>query len=179
MLARFPFTLAAAAAFFTVASAQLQVLSPGGDGEWWVANSENLITWNCKESQEQTFTILVANPNMASALAIIAQQPNYVCSLLVTANQDGGLPAGDGYTVQFANPMNNTDVYAESSAFEIKSSGSAYPSTTVSESPSSTSSSSGSASASSSSKSNDGVSLKSSMGYATAFFGAIAGVFML
>ncbi|KAJ4478015.1 hypothetical protein C8R41DRAFT_520119 [Lentinula lateritia] len=127
MIARLPLALALASALVHVASAQLQVLSPGGDNLWWVADNENLLVWNCNESQEQTFTVLVNNPNMASALAIIAEQPNYVCSLLVTKDQMGGLPVGTGYVVQLANPLNGTDVYAQSSAFEIKAAGSAYP----------------------------------------------------
>ncbi|KAJ3992214.1 hypothetical protein F5050DRAFT_1811707 [Lentinula boryana] len=55
MLARLPFALAAASALFHVASAQLKVLSPGGESLWWVANNENLLVWNCNESQAQTF----------------------------------------------------------------------------------------------------------------------------
>ncbi|KAJ3724148.1 hypothetical protein DFJ43DRAFT_1091182 [Lentinula guzmanii] len=184
MIARLPFALAAASALFYVASAQLEVLSPGGDNLWWVADNENLLVWNCNESQEQTFTVLVANPNMASPLAIIAEQPNYVCSLLVTKDQMGGLPVGTGYTVQLANPLNSTDLFAQSSAFEIKAAGSAYPSTTVSpESATFTPSSSGSTSSatasstSDDSSSNDAFPLKASL---SAFVvSAITGVFML
>jgi hypothetical protein len=178
MVARvFVALVAATAALFTVASAQLQVLSPGGSNEWWIQQSENLLTWNCDQSQEQTFTVLVANPNMASPLAIIAQQPNYVCSLLVTKDEMGALVPGTGYTVQLANIFNSTDVYAESSPFEIKAIGSAYPSTTSSEIPSSTSSGS---SSTGTPKPSNSASLKSSMGYATTLLvGAITGTFML
>ncbi|KAJ3829150.1 hypothetical protein F5880DRAFT_1502558 [Lentinula raphanica] len=202
MFARLPFVLAAASALFHVASAQLKVLSPGGDSLWWVADSENLLVWNCNESQEQTFTVLyefassnivpslnfnsasnrVANPNMASALAIIAQQPNYQCSLLVTKDQMGGLPVGTGYTVQLANPLNGTDVYAQSSAFEIKAAGSAYPTTTVSpetatSTPASSGSSASATSSSDSSSSNDAFPLKASLG--ALLVSTFAGVFML
>ncbi|KAJ3774411.1 hypothetical protein FB446DRAFT_786942 [Lentinula raphanica] len=182
MFARLPFVLAAASALFHVASAQLKVLSPGGDSLWWVADSENLLVWNCNESQEQTFTVLVANPNMASALAIIAQQPNYQCSLLVTKDQMGGLPVGTGYTVQLANPLNGTDVYAQSSAFEIKAAGSSYPTTTVSpetatSTPASSGSSASATSSSDSSSSNDAFPLKASLGALLA--STFAGVFML
>ncbi|KIK70047.1 hypothetical protein GYMLUDRAFT_236488 [Collybiopsis luxurians FD-317 M1] len=186
MIARLPVTFAALSVLFTAVSAQLQVLSPGGDNLWWIAESENLLVWNCNESQVQNFTVLVDNPNMASALAIIAQQPNYVCSLLVTKDQMGALAVGTGYTVQLADPLNNTNVYAQSAAFEIKAVGSAYPTSTVSpESATFTPSSSGSgssatsASSSSESKSNDGLPLAASMGYGTAFAGALVGLFML
>ncbi|KAJ3996672.1 hypothetical protein F5050DRAFT_1807559 [Lentinula boryana] len=107
---------------------------------------------------------------MASPLAIIAQQPNYVCSLLVTKDQIGALPVGTGYVVQLANPLNNTDVFAQSSPYEIKAAGSAYPSTTVSpESATFTPSSSGSTSSatasstSEESSSNDAFPLKASL----------------
>ncbi|KAJ4468701.1 hypothetical protein J3R30DRAFT_3553405 [Lentinula aciculospora] len=183
MFLRLPLAFAAASALFHAASAQLKVLSPGGDDEWWVADNQNLLVWNCNESQEQTFTVLVANPDMASALAIIAEQPNYVCSLLVTKDQMGGLPVGTGYTVQLANPLNNTDVYAQSSSFEIKDAGSAYPTSTVSPetatfTPSSSgSSSSSTATSSDSTSSNTGSSLQASMGLVAV--GAITGMFML
>jgi hypothetical protein len=183
MIARIPVVFAAVSALFTVASAQLQVLSPGGSSEWWVADSENLLVWNCNESQEQTFTVLVNNPDMASPLAIIAEQPNYVCSLLVTKDQMGGLPAASGYVVQLANILNSTDVYAQSAAFQIMPDNSPYPTSTVlPESATFTPSSSGSASQAtdtSSSKSNDGTSLKVAMGLSATFVVAITGIFML
>jgi len=189
MIARLPVTLAAVAALFTVASAQLEVLSPGGSNEWWVANTSNLLVWNCKESQVQTFNVLVDNPNMASAEAIIAQQANFDCSLTVTQDQMGGFPVGTGYTVQFANPINDSDIYAQSSPFEIKAANSPFPSTTSVDSATVTSASGTSAGSSSasptsgsssdSSKSNDSASLKASMGYATAFAAAIVGMYLL
>jgi hypothetical protein len=191
-----PIALAAIATLFSVASAQLQILSPGGSNQWWVADTSNLLSWTCQQSQVQNFTVLyvtpvlsallvivkgifsVANPDMASPLAIIAQQENFDCTLTVTQNQMGGLSAGNGYTVQFANILNSTDIYTQSSVFEIKPAGSLFPSTTSSEI--ATSTSAGSASASSSSSKNGASSpLKASMGYGTAFAVAIAGMFLL
>ncbi|KIK52730.1 hypothetical protein GYMLUDRAFT_103742, partial [Collybiopsis luxurians FD-317 M1] len=132
MLFRTPFVLAAAASALTAVSAQLKVLSPGGPDLWWVADSENLLVWNCNESQVQSFTVLVNNPSLEAPLAIIADQPNFVCSLIVTKDQISPLSVGNGYTVELANPLNNTDVYAQSLPFEIKPAGSPYPTTTVS-----------------------------------------------
>ncbi|KAF5380780.1 hypothetical protein D9757_007101 [Collybiopsis confluens] len=182
MIARLPLAFAAASALFTAVSGQLQVINPGGPNFWWISNSENLLVWNCNDSPEQTFTVLVANPNMASALAIIAQQPNYVCSLLVTKDQMGGLPVGTGYTVQLADPLNGTHVFAQSQAFEIKAAGSAYPTSTAVESATFTPSSSGSgssATSTSSTKSNDGLSVTASIGFGTALMGAVVGLFAL
>jgi hypothetical protein len=184
MIARLPVAVALASVLFTTVSAQsqFQIFEPSGSF-WWIAQSENLLVWDCKNSPYTNFTVSVANPNMASALAIIAQQPNATCSLLVTQDQMGALPVGNGYTVQLANPLNGSDIYSRSSAFEIKAAGSAYASTSVQpETASSTTSSSGSVntgSSSSSSKSNDGSPLAVPMNYATAFVGAIVGVFML
>jgi len=188
MFSRLALALAATATLFTVASAQLQILSPGGSNEWWIANSTNLLTWNCNQNtdpNQQNFTVLVnnpTNPDLPSAFAIISIEENFVCDLLVTASQMGALPAGTGYVVQFANPLNNTDVYAQSSSFEIKPFGSTYPSTTASESSSPTSTGSGSSASATSGKSttsNDGAILKASMGYATAFAVAVVGIYLL
>jgi len=188
MFSRLALALAATATFFTVASAQLQILSPGGSNEWWIANSTNLLTWNCNQNtdpNQQNFTVLVnnpTNPDLPSAFAIISIEENFVCDLLVTASQMGALPAGTGYVVQFANPLNNTDVYVQSASFEIKPFGSTYPSTTASESSSPTSSGSSSSASPTSGKSttsNDGAILKASMGYATAFAVAVVGIYLL
>jgi len=184
MIARLPVVLAAVSALFTVASAQLQILSPGGPNEWWVANNENLLVWNCNESQQQNWTVLVSNPNMPSPLAIIAEQPNFVCSLLVSKDQMGALVPATGYTVLFASIFNSSDVFATSAAFEIKAANSPYPTSTVSpETATFTPSSSGSGSQATSnpSKSNDGASLKVAILPAAfvAVAGIITGIFVL
>ncbi|KAH8116211.1 hypothetical protein DFH11DRAFT_1506826 [Phellopilus nigrolimitatus] len=126
MLARTAVVLAAAAGFV---SAQLQVLVPGGPNLWWVANSENNIIWNCKESQVQDFTVLLSNSDpkvLTSAEAIVAIQQNYVCSQTLTTQQ-ANFSVAQNYKVQFANPLNASDVYAESDFFEVKPAGSTYP----------------------------------------------------
>jgi len=188
MFSRLALALAVIATLFTVACAQVQILSPGGSNEWWIANSTNLLTWNCNQNtdpNQQNFTVLVqnpTNPQLPSALAIIAIQENFDCSLLVLASQMGALPVGTGYVVEFANPLNSTDVYTTSDAFEIKAMGSAYPSTTASESGSATStgsSSSASPTSAKSSSSNDGAILQASLGYATAFAAAVVGMYLL
>ncbi|EPQ53529.1 hypothetical protein GLOTRDRAFT_17384, partial [Gloeophyllum trabeum ATCC 11539] len=123
------YTLAAAAALFGVANADLSILAPGGPNLWWVASSTNTLLWTCKDSQYQNFTILVANSNpsiLSAPQAIIAVQNNYDCSKTITDSQSGYPPA-TGYTVQLANPLNSTEIYAQSQEFEIKPLGSAYP----------------------------------------------------
>ena len=45
----------------------------------------------------------------ATPQAILAQENNFDCSKLLTADQVS-MPAGSGYFVQLANPFNETDV---------------------------------------------------------------------
>ncbi|EJD05417.1 uncharacterized protein FOMMEDRAFT_144982 [Fomitiporia mediterranea MF3/22] len=144
MFARTAFVLAALAAS---ASAQLKILSPGGPNLWWVANSQNVIAWNCKESQVQNFTILLTNSNpniLVAPQAIIAVQQNFDCSRTLTTQQ-ANLQVSTGYKLQFANSINSTQVYAESDEFEVKAQGSAYPDPSSTPSADDTSTSSGSA----------------------------------
>ncbi|KAI5994907.1 hypothetical protein F5J12DRAFT_856539 [Pisolithus orientalis] len=140
MLTRF---LVAAAALVGAASAQLTITNPSSDS-WWVAQSSNTLAWTCNTSPYSNFTILLANSNpsvLVQPIAIIAIQENYDCSKTIT-QQQSTQPAATGYTVQFANPLNSTDVYATSETFEIKALGSSYPATSSASSPSGTSGSS-------------------------------------
>ncbi|KJA17417.1 hypothetical protein HYPSUDRAFT_46499 [Hypholoma sublateritium FD-334 SS-4] len=110
-------------------AADLQVTSPSSS-IWWVAQSQNLLEWSCQDTTIGNFTVLVTNtsPTIAVApIAIIAIQNNFDCSILITQDQ-ANQPAGSGWQILLANPLNNTDVYATSEAFEIKPLGSLYPS---------------------------------------------------
>jgi len=129
MLRRLAF---ASAALLGVASAQqLNVTSPNAN-DWWVAGSSNTLAWTCNTSPYQTYTILVTNSNpaiLSSPIAIISVENNYDCSKTITQQQFTPA-AATGYIVQLANPLNETDVYAESEPFEVKAAGSAFPTTT-------------------------------------------------
>jgi len=119
----------------TVAAAQTapgtgspKITSPNGS-KWWVAKSTNLIEWDCKDTSHNDFTVLVGNKDTkiwAAPIAVIAQQPNYQCSITITQDK-ANQPAGTGWTILFANPVNNTDVWSTSEEFEIKELGAAYP----------------------------------------------------
>ncbi|EIN08774.1 hypothetical protein PUNSTDRAFT_52260 [Punctularia strigosozonata HHB-11173 SS5] len=142
----------AVAALAGVASADLQVLAPGGPDLWWVAQSVNTILWNCQESQFQNFTILIANSNptiLVQPQAIIAIEENFDCSKTIT-EQQANFTVASGYTIQLANTLNTTDIYAESQPFEIKSLGSTYPASSATPTATGTSTASGSNSASAS-----------------------------
>ncbi|KAL5476851.1 hypothetical protein ACEPAI_3037 [Sanghuangporus weigelae] len=126
MLAHAAFLLAALAASV---SAQLTILSPGGPDLWWVANSENNIVWTCNTSPVQNFSILVANSNpsvLVSPLAVVAIQQNFDCSRTLTTQQVN-FTTGTGYTLILADPINSTNVYAQSEEFEVRPVGSTYP----------------------------------------------------
>ncbi|THH01156.1 hypothetical protein EW026_g1479 [Hermanssonia centrifuga] len=178
------------AALFSSAAADLQIISPGGPNLWWVAQSINTLAWTCAESPFSTFTILVANagqPAIAGGQAIIAIENNFDCSKTITADELN-FPAGSGYTVQLANPLNNTDVYAVSQEFEIKPLGAAYPassatptleSTTGSSSATSTGSGSGtSTSPTTSATGNSAAGLKGSAAGIAAIAAAAFGVIL-
>ncbi|KAF9220811.1 hypothetical protein BS17DRAFT_636556, partial [Gyrodon lividus] len=141
----------AAAALAGAASAQLNITNPNPNS-WWVAGSANTLAWTCNTSPYTTFTVLLTNSNpsiLNAPLAIIAIQQNYDCSETIT-QQQSSQPAATGYTVQFANPLNNTEVYAETEPFEIKALGSAYPATSSPAAAASATSSGGTAAAPSS-----------------------------
>ncbi|TEB31945.1 hypothetical protein FA13DRAFT_1628923 [Coprinellus micaceus] len=113
----------------TLAAAQFKVNVPSAN-DWWVAKSQNVLTWACQDSAApQEFTVLIGNSDptvLVQPLAIIAIQKNYDCSIIITQDQ-ANQAAGTGYQVYLANPINNTDVYAVSESFEIKPLGSLYP----------------------------------------------------
>ncbi|KAF5383180.1 hypothetical protein D9615_004898 [Tricholomella constricta] len=124
--------LAFVAALVGAAAAEFKILSPGAD-VWWVAKSLNTLTWTCKDPAAlQTFTVLVANKDqkvLTAPIAIIGVQNNFDCSKTITQDQISA-PPGTGYTILFANTLNQTDVFAKSEEFEIKPLGSAYPTST-------------------------------------------------
>ncbi|KAH9939863.1 hypothetical protein B0H21DRAFT_780500 [Amylocystis lapponica] len=164
----------------------LTILSPGGPNLWWVAQSDNTLVWTCSTSPYTNFTILIANSNpsvLSAPFAFISQQPNYDCSETIAKTQIN-MPVGDGYTIQLANPFNETDVYAVSQPFSIQSLGSAYPPTSATPtdagsatvsgtgSPTASGASSGAAS-SQSSKPNGAVSVQGALGGVAAVAAAV------
>ncbi|KAF8799565.1 hypothetical protein BYT27DRAFT_7263881 [Phlegmacium glaucopus] len=116
--------------FATFARAALQITSPSSS-IWWVAKSTNVMAWNCNDPSVTVtnFTVLINNVDpklLLGPLAFIAIQESFQCSVTVSQDQVSQ-PVGTGYTLLFANPFNNTDVYATSEQFEIKPLGSLYP----------------------------------------------------
>jgi hypothetical protein len=98
---------------------------------WWVAKSQNVLSWNCNSNlAAPNFTILINNVNqnvLVGPLAFLSIEYNVDCS--ITVSQDKvNQPAATGYYIIFANDFNNSDVYTISDQFEIKPLGSSYAS---------------------------------------------------
>ncbi|KAG6848218.1 hypothetical protein H0H93_002204 [Arthromyces matolae] len=177
--------LATVAAVAASAAADFTIYSPSTD-VWWVQKSINTLSWNCKDNAAlaaATFTVLVGNTDpkvLTSPIAIISIENNFDCSKTITADQLSAAP-GTGYFVAFANTLNQSDIYTQSSPFEIKALGSAYPtatpgiagasSTSGSSAANSTSSASGSAATSTKPNGAASVAIK-----AAGVLGAVAGV---
>jgi len=132
-ITRLSATATAIVSLFTVVSADLKILNPGGPNLWWVEKSVNTLAWTCNDSPYASYTVYVANSDpkiLPDHIAILANEPNFDCSKTITVEQQN-LAAGTGYTVQLANILNGSDIYATSDPFEIKPLGSTYPTSSV------------------------------------------------
>jgi len=114
--------------------ATFSILSPGGPDLWWVANSQNTVSWSCQDSPPaSTYLLMLNNTNPTlypGPGAIIANINNADCSETIPAT-DGNLPVGTGYTVILAAMTDQTKIYAVSQPFEIKAQGAVYPASTA------------------------------------------------
>lgn len=179
---RFAFAVTVAALLkAATADSGLSIVVPGGSELWWVGDASNNIVWTCQTSPFSNFTVLVANQDpkiLASPIAVIAIENNYDCSKTIIPDQSN-LTAATGYIVQFANTLNETDVYAQSQPFEIKAPGSTYPATSATPSASGTSTGTASSAASASSSPSAGAAASnaklSAAGIGLAVIGALLG----
>jgi len=137
-------------ASFAAAQATLFKITQPSSSIWWVAESQNVMAWDCQADPSiSNFTVLINNTTpavLSGSLAIISQLDNNICSYALSQSQVNQA-AATGYMLVFANPLNNSDVYATSELFEIKALGSAYPTTSSSLAASGTATSSSSSSA--------------------------------
>jgi len=144
------------------------ILTPSGS-VWWVAESENQFSWDCKNpnaTADGDFTVLLSGPNFAAPQAIIAIEQNDDCIKTVTKEQTNQ-PPGNGYTLYLADTLNNTHVYATSQPFQIQPLGSKYPSQVSS----SASAASGTATGTSSSPSSSSKSAATLSSHSPSFLG--------
>jgi len=126
-------SLAAISTLVGSASAAFQILSPGGPNLWWVAQSENVIAWSCKDSPppstDNAYQLLVNNTDpkiLTAAQAIVANVPNADCAHIIGVQQATLAPA-TGYTLIFADIVDQRKIYAVSQPFEVKALGASYP----------------------------------------------------
>ncbi|KAF5350792.1 hypothetical protein D9758_010352 [Tetrapyrgos nigripes] len=143
-----------------------------------VSGDTNQLVWTCNTAPAQQFTVLIANHDQNFVQAIIAQQNNFDCSKLITTDMFSA-PVGSGYTVQLADILNSTHIYAESKPFDVKPLASGLPATTVS--PQTATSSGGSTAGATGSNSaagatNTNAAVKTVVGYSAAAFGALLGL---
>ncbi|EKM76943.1 hypothetical protein AGABI1DRAFT_130950 [Agaricus bisporus var. burnettii JB137-S8] len=177
MVALSALALALSAASLAAAQSTFKITNPSAD-HWWVAESSNVLTWDCKNNPHTTFGVFIANADQtlfAGDLAIIPQQPNADCSKEITHNQVNQ-PPGSGYIIKFANAVNSSEVFAQSDQFEIRPLGSAFPTTSspAGNSPSNTADNTA-AGASSTDTPNGAASLKTlGIGFTAAAAGALA-----
>ncbi|KAK2465107.1 hypothetical protein APHAL10511_002915 [Amanita phalloides] len=178
LTSKFTFAAALSALIASVASQStntFQIFQPSSTW-WWVAKSQNVMSWDCKNSPVQQFTVFITNSNPAiltGPLALIAQQKNADCSLLIDKTQINQGP-GTGYQIQFSDIINSSKIYATSDNFEIKPLGATYPTSSAASSATGSASASG-ASATGTSKSNGAFSIKTSTGLSLAAVGAVLG----
>ncbi|KAI0264650.1 hypothetical protein BC834DRAFT_970596 [Gloeopeniophorella convolvens] len=147
------------AAFATISSlvssalANFQILSPGGPDLWWVAQSQNVIAWSCRDNPPATVYQLLLNntdPTILPApMAIVANIQNADCSHTITTQQ-AALTPSPSYTLIFADNLDQTKIYATSQVFEVKALGATYPAASATPTDDPTASSTGSNAGSSS-----------------------------
>jgi len=153
-----------------------QIFQPGSSW-WWIANSQNVMSWDCKNSPVQQFTVFIINSNpavLSGRLAFIAEQANSDCSALIAQTQMNQAPA-TGYQLQYADVINSSLIYATSEPFEIKAAGSTYPTSSVAGSATGSSTGSSSSAKSTSSSHSGASGVKTSMGIGLAAVGAVLG----
>ncbi|KAF8345475.1 hypothetical protein F5887DRAFT_966924 [Amanita rubescens] len=144
---------------------------------WWIASSENVMSWDCKNSPVQQFTVFIVNSNpsvLSGRLAFIAEQANADCSATIAQTQMNQAPA-TGYQLQFSDIINSSLIYATSDSFEIKAKGSTYPTSSVAGASTASGTGSGSSATSTSSSKSGASSVKTSMGIGLAAVGAVLG----
>ncbi|KAI5890619.1 uncharacterized protein SCHCODRAFT_02679559 [Schizophyllum commune H4-8] len=116
--------------FAATASATFSIENPGGDDSWWVADNQNIVQWTCNdEAPDSYYNIVILNNDtslLAEASTVATNVSNWDCSELIESSQSN-YTAGTGYYIELTS-VDGASVYATSDSFEIKASGSTYPS---------------------------------------------------
>ncbi|KAH8991892.1 hypothetical protein EDB86DRAFT_1536539 [Lactarius hatsudake] len=145
----------------SAALATISITGPSAS-QYWVQNASNMIQWTYNSGDPTPVDIIITNQNnqtLNGDFSIVRFVPVSQESFTVT---NVTLRPGTGYQVVFVNPSNATDVYANSTDFEVKASGTppAPSSTSSSSNPSSGNSASSSGTTSTTSPSSTSSSTK-------------------
>jgi len=142
---------AALAVLPALALATIQITGPDAS-DYWVQNTSKTITWTYTKGDPTPISILVVNDDVTVLNGAFSIQEYLDVALESFTVTNITLKSGSGYSVEFVDPANHTDVYAIGPKFEVKPAGTP-PATSSNSGNSGGSSSSGSGSPSSTSSS--------------------------
>jgi hypothetical protein len=132
-----------------LALATIQITGPDST-HYWVQNTSNTITWTYTKGDPSPLSIMIVNSDVNVLNGAFSIDEYVDASAETYTVTDVTLKTGTGYTVEFVNPSNYSDLYAVGpSQFEVKAPGTSPAPTSPS---GGSSSSSGAGSPSSSTK---------------------------
>jgi len=117
-------TLAAFLAFPILALASISVTTPNSS-DYWVQNGTKTITWTYTSGDPSPVSIVILNKDDTFLNGDFSIDEYVNLSLESFTITNVTLKTGSGYQVAFVNPTNQSDVYATSNTFEVKSAGTA------------------------------------------------------
>ncbi|KAH9924239.1 hypothetical protein B0H21DRAFT_764936 [Amylocystis lapponica] len=100
---------------FISPAATIDITGPSSSG-YWVQFTSNVITWTYTSGDPNPISIIVSNSNN-SYLNGDFSISQYVD--VSTQSTNVTLVTGPGYSVEFVNPANSSDVYATSNSFSV------------------------------------------------------------
>lgn len=114
--------LAALSLFPVLAFAEISITGPSSSA-YWVQNTSNTITWSFGAGDPNPVSIIVTNKDNTTLNGAfsIAESVNVSQASFTTTNVT--LRPGSNYQVVFVNSTNLTQVYANSSDFEVRPAG--------------------------------------------------------
>jgi len=122
---------AALATLPALALATITITNPNSN-VYWVQNTSKTITWTYQSGDPTPISITIINSD-----STVLNGPYSVDEYVDVSTQsytitEVTLKVGSGYSVQFVNPRNGSDIYATSGTFEVKAPGTPPASTSAS-----------------------------------------------
>jgi len=114
--------LAALATLPALALATIQITGPDAS-DYWVQNTSKTITWSYNKGDPSPISIVILNDdaNVLNGGFSISEYVDVSLESFTITNVT--LKTGTGYSVEFVNPSNHSDVYATGPKFEVKAAG--------------------------------------------------------